>query len=63
MKGENTMSEFPSNSYEALAMLYMENQDLSGKTPEELLKLFYETEKKIYDYAYENRNENWMNFR
>lgn len=48
---------FPSSAYEAIAMLYVQNQDLSGKTPEELFKLFKETERSLYKYATENRNE------
>ena len=51
---------FPSSVYEAIAMLYVQNQDLSGKTPEELFKLFKETERSLYKYATENRNEDWM---
>lgn len=51
---------FPSSAYEAIAMLYVQNQDLSGKTPEELFKLFKETERSLYKYATENRNEDWM---
>lgn len=51
---------FPSSAYEAIAMLYVQNQDLSGKTPEELFKLFKETERSLYEYATENRNEDWM---
>ena len=51
---------FPSSAYEAIAMLDVQNQDLSGKTPEELFKLFKETERSLYKYATENRNEDWM---
>lgn len=51
---------FPSSAYEAIAMLYVQNQDLSGKTPEELFKLFKETERSLCEYATENRNEDWM---
>ncbi len=51
---------FPSSAHEAIAMLYVQNQDLSGKTPEELFKLFKETERSLYEYATENRNEDWM---
>lgn len=51
---------FPSSAYEAIAMLYVQNQDLSGKTPEELFKLFKETERSLYKHATENRNEDWM---
>lgn len=55
------MADFsPSSAYEAIAMLYVQNQDLSGKTPEELFKLFKETERSLYKYATENRNEDWM---
>lgn len=39
------MSDFPSTKYEALAMLYMQSQDLSGLTPKEILEK--------YDKAYE----------
>lgn len=38
---------FPANSAEALAMLYLQNQDLSGKTPEEIAVLYDETLSKI----------------
>ena len=54
------MSEFPSNKIEALTMLYLQNQDLSGKTPEELFKLYTETYYRIYNYAYANKDEDWM---
>lgn len=54
------MAEFPSNQYEALAMLYLENQDLAGKTPEELFKLYTGTVHKMYNYAYASKNEDWM---
>ena len=54
---------FPSSAYEAIAMLYVQNEDLSGKTPEELFKLFKETERSLYKYATENRNEDWMRFK
>ncbi len=54
------MAEFPSNQYEALAMLYLKNQDLAGKTPEELFKLYTETVHKMYNYAYASKNEDWM---
>lgn len=34
---------FPANSTEALTMLYLQNQDLSRKTPEEIDRLYWET--------------------
>lgn len=38
---------FPSNLIEALTMLYLQNQDISGKTPEEIDRLYWETYKRI----------------
>lgn len=56
-------SSFPSNSYEAIAMLYVKNQDISAKTPEELYRFFMETQNRIYKYAKENKYEDWMRLR
>lgn len=39
---ENMPSVFPSTLEEALALLYVKNQDLSRKTPAEILDLYYE---------------------
>ena len=36
------MAEFPSNKFEALAMLYLENQDLSDLSPSELFAKYKE---------------------
>ena len=53
---------FPDNKFEALTMLYLQNQDLSGLTPEELLEKYYDVYGKIRDYnktayaAYRQRN-------
>ena len=41
------MSTFPSNKVEALTMLYLENQGLVNKTPEELADLYEKTYKAI----------------
>lgn len=37
------LSTFPSNKNEALTILYLQNQDLSGKTPEEIYELYKST--------------------
>ena len=42
-----TLRTFPRNEFEALAMLYIQNQDLSGVTPEELLEKYQETYNQI----------------
>lgn len=38
----NSLDTFPKNYHEALAMLYMQNQDLKNKTPEELVCMYNE---------------------
>ena len=38
---------FPSNKTEALTMLYLQNQDLSTLSPEELLVKYYDTYDRI----------------
>ena len=41
------MSEFPSSKAEALAMLYLQKQDLSGLTPKQLLEKYEEAYEEI----------------
>ena len=41
---------FPSAKHEVLAMLYLQGQNLSGKTPEEVAELYQEAEDKICNY-------------
>lgn len=38
---------FPNSKEEALALIYVKSQDLSGKTPEEILALYEEAKKRI----------------
>lgn len=44
------MSDFPSTKNEALTMLYLQNQDLSGLTPKQLLDKYEEVYKEICKY-------------
>lgn len=37
------IKSFPADRRDALTMLYMQNQDLSGKTPEELASMYSDT--------------------
>ena len=39
----DSASFFPGDRLEALTMLYLQNQDLSGKSPEEIQTMYYET--------------------
>lgn len=47
------LSTFPSTKYEALTMLYLQKQDLSGLTPEELIENYQETYDKIRKHSKE----------
>lgn len=46
---------FPDGKLEALAMLYLQNQDLSGLTPEALLDKYDDTYEKLKAYNREKR--------
>ena len=54
---DTNLSSFPDNKYEALAMLYIQCQDLSGLTPEQLFDMYQETYDKIRAYEKETRAE------
>lgn len=41
---------FPSSKFEALAMLYLQNQDLSGLTPEEIYDKYQDAYERIYSH-------------
>lgn len=48
---DNTYSEtFPTNKFEALTMLYLQHQNLSGLTPEQLLDKYQDTYAKMRDH-------------
>lgn len=52
---ENSLKTFPENSTDALTMLYLERQDLTGKTPEELVELYWETHCRVKNATKEIR--------
>jgi len=43
MANDIRLDSFPSNMMEGLTMLYLQNQDLTNVTPEDLTKLYWET--------------------
>ena len=47
MSFETKTIAFPNNEIQALAMLYLENQDLTSLSPEELLEKYQDTCQKI----------------
>lgn len=55
---ENKLSTFPETETQALAMLYVQHQDLSAVTPESLLDMYQETYQRIKAYKREKRNKN-----
>lgn len=55
MPNDVKLSSFPSGHTEALAYLYLQNQDLSGKTPSEIQTMYYEAYFEIQkDYREKN---------
>ncbi len=54
---DDSFYTFPSTREEALTMLYLENQDLSGKTPAQIHTMYWETIKAIRaDYTEKKQN-------
>lgn len=53
---ENGFKTFPETQTEALAMLYVQSQDLSNVTPEDLLDMYEDAYQKIKTYRREKHN-------
>lgn len=53
-------STFPSNRTEALALLYLQSQDLSGKTPEEIQTMYFEAYYKLRADYQVKRKSSWI---
>lgn len=49
------LNAFPSNSTEALAMLYMQSQDLQGKSPEEICEMYWDVFFRIHNCSAQYR--------
>jgi len=57
------LNAFPSDEYEALAMLYVQSQDLSNVSPEQLLDMYRDAYKRIREHRKELNQKNpktWM---
>lgn len=61
MANEVRLSTFPSNEYEALALLYIQQQDLSKLSPEEIYDKYEEAKNKIRKHARTNRKPAGLN--
>lgn len=55
---ETRLDTFPSNETEALAMLYIQQQDLSDLSPEEMYDKYYDAYQKIREYRKAKRDAN-----
>lgn len=51
---------FPCNEIQALTMLYLQNQDLSAKSAEEILDLYDDTYEKIGNHRRSKNQPNWF---
>lgn len=55
MPNDVKLSVFSDNRLEALAMLYLQNQDLSGLSPEQILDVYDEAYDKIKSHYKDTR--------
>lgn len=53
---ETVLHTFPRSEVEALAMLYVKSQDLSGVTPAEMLEMYQSARNEIYEKLEEQYN-------
>lgn len=56
MDQDVSLYTFPATKEEALTMLYLQKQDLSDKSPEDLIEMYYNTLEKIKAQNREIRN-------
>lgn len=56
------MSEFPSRT-EALAILYLQNQDLTGKSPSEINTIYWEAYYQIKNDYWEKKSNGYFDKR
>lgn len=63
MSSDNVnLSTFPGSVFEALAMLYIQNQDLKGKTASEIHTMYREAHKELME-DYKNKRNSGYKFR
>ena len=53
----DSFSTFPAGKCEALAMLYVQSQDLSSLTPEQLLDMYEDAYARLREHNRAKRNE------
>ncbi len=60
MPNDITLRTFPSSVEEALAFLYIQHQDLSGKSPEEIHTMYQEAYYAIRKDHYQKWQDGWF---
>lgn len=56
MSNDVNLNTFPSNRVQALTMLYLQNQDLTDKSPSEIVDLYLSVTQEIKD-SFSNTNK------
>lgn len=59
---DNTFRTFPKDKFDALTILYLKNQDVTGLSPEELLDKYDEVYEKIKNHYKEKRQNQTSTF-
>jgi hypothetical protein len=62
MSDNCNLYSFPSNTLEALSMLYMQNQDLKGKSVKEITEIYYDTYYEIRSISTEIKKNSYNKF-
>lgn len=60
MANEVRLTAFPSNAQEALALLYVQSQDLKGKAPSEIQTMYYEALYQLRKDHAEKSSSGWF---
>ena len=60
MGNETTLQTFPATPEQAIAMLCVQSQDLSGKSPAEVYTLYWETYYRILRDRRQKLNSDWF---
>ena len=54
------LNTFPNSAIEALALLYVQSQDLSGKTPADVLTMYYEAKYQMQIDQAQKMKSGWI---
>ena len=60
MSDDVKLNSFPGSETEALAFLYVQSQDLTGKTPAEISTMYYEAYYAVQKDRHVKRDSGWF---